>query len=67
MDDVTRQRYKLIVTDDIKRHRPEDVDKAEMIVNHLFTLPQLQDETSVLIFIDEYRKAVAKGIGSGLQ
>lgn len=63
MDDQTRQRYKSIVVEDIKRHRPDDADKAELIVNHLFTMPQLQDESSVLIFIDEYRKAVARGVG----
>ena len=63
VDDQTRQRYKSIVVEDIKRHRPDDADKAELIVNHLFTMPQLQDESSVLTFIDEYRKAVAKGVG----
>lgn len=66
MDDQTRQRYKSIVAEDIRRHRPDNADKAEMIVDHLFTMPQLQDETSVLIFIDEYRKAVAKGVGREL-
>lgn len=63
MDDLTRQRYKSIIAEDIRRQRPEDADKVDLIVNHLFTMPQLQDENSVRIFIDEYRKAVAKGVG----
>lgn len=65
MDDLTRQRYKTLITDEIKRHRPTDTDKAEAIVDRLFDMPQMQDESSVLIFIDEYRKAVARGVGSG--
>lgn len=63
MDELIKQRYKSLVVAEIKRHRPDDADKAEAIVNRLFDMPQMRDETSVLIFIDEYRKAVARGVG----
>lgn len=68
MDEPTRERLKSLVAEDVKRNRPDyTMEQVELIVSHLFTLPQLQDEQSVITFIDEYRKAVAKGVGSGLQ
>lgn len=65
MDESTKQRYKLLIADELKHHRPQDADKAEAIVDRLFNLPQMQDETSVLLFIDKYRQAIARGVGNG--
>lgn len=67
MDEQIRQRYKSIIADDLRAHRPQDAHLADAIVERLFTMPQLRTETDVVIFIEEYRKAVTRGVGSELQ
>lgn len=66
VNDATRQHYKSIIVEEMKRHRPQDADKAEAIVDHLFTMPQIQTETDAQRFLEEYRQAVAKGVGREL-
>lgn len=65
-DELTRQRYKLMVADEIRRNRPADTAIADTIVDHLFAMPQMQDEASVLMFIDSYRRQVADMREKGL-
>lgn len=67
MDEPTRQRYKSIIAAEMKQHRPQDGEVVNSIVDRLFVMPQMQDERDVLVFIDEYRKAVARGVGNGIQ
>lgn len=62
MDEVIAQKYKAIIINDIKRYRPEDADKAELIVEHLFTMPQLKTERDIIQFIEEYHKAVGRKV-----
>lgn len=67
MDDATRRRYMVQVTEEMKRNRPQDSHLTDAIVNHLFAMPQMREERDVLTFIDEYRKAVKRGVGNGVQ
>lgn len=66
VNDQVKQYYKSVIIEEMKRHRPQDADKAEAIVDHLFTMPQIQTEADAQRFLEEYRQAVAKGIGREL-
>lgn len=66
VNDQVKQYYKSLIIEEMKRHRPQDAHKAEAIVDHLFTMPQIQTEADAQRFLEEYRQAVAKGIGREL-
>lgn len=63
MDESTKQHYKSIIIAEMKQHRPQDADKAEEIVDHLFTMPQIKTEEDARVFLEKYREAIAKGVG----
>jgi len=65
---MTRDEFKLILIAEIKRNCHHlNADKAEAIINHLLTLPVMQDEENLQPFIDSYRKQVAERSIRGIQ
>lgn len=66
MNESIEQHYKSIIIAEMKRHRPQDVDKVEEIVDHLFTMPQMKTEDDARVFLEKYREAISKGVGREL-
>jgi len=65
---MTRDEFKVALIAEIKRnHNHPNADKAEAIVNHLLTLPVMQDEENLQPFIDSYRRQVAERSARGIQ
>jgi len=57
---TARAQLREMIVADIRKHRPDDYDKAEFIVDRLLEMRQLQSDDSVIQFINAYRRAMEK-------
>ena len=61
-----RDKLKQDIIAEYQRQQPECAAYAEQIINHLFTLPQMQSDDDVVQFYEKYKQALVRGVGSGI-
>ena len=62
---MDEREFRTIMTAEIRRNRPEHALIADQIVDRLLSFDYMKHPEQLAEFIESYRQAVAKGVGSG--